>query len=354
MGSINLETSNFSEQLGIYDFFNVIISGAVFVFSLCAIYFGFDNFKNISIIEGLGIIFLIYIVGLLLQEIASLVDNKGFKFYKKMNRSIIKDTFDKNGEKKTSNDIIDNSLLIEQYRKYADAILCDLDGINRLSDLTPYNNEEANGFFFSVCQYYVAVNGKDKKVEKMRALYSMSKTLMVCFALVSLSSFLPCLSCDILKNVVVNDFLGIDVGIIQKGIIFFVFAIITYVFYLRTKRIMRYFLLILLGTYDAIIRLEKRTQTNMERKDYFTQKEYEKIKKLVGFALNATNKDDVESYIRKIESYGYGVGGKTSYLFNELVNYVRDMSAQAPYMKKTYHVRKKLEEIEKYSVRWNS
>lgn len=78
------ETSSFSEQLGVYDFFNVIISGAVFVFGLCAINSNFWNllFTDTTIYKGLGIVLLMYIMGLVLQEISSWADKKKSKFMK--------------------------------------------------------------------------------------------------------------------------------------------------------------------------------------------------------------------------------------------------------------------------------
>ena len=255
MSNITLEeTSNFSEQLGIYDFFNVIISGAVFVFGLCAINSNLWNliFKDTTIPKGLGIVLLMYITGLVLQEIGSLADKKKFQIYEGMSRSILKSTFDEEEKEILVNDILDNELLIKKYRGYADLVLGDL--VDK-SNPKRFNDSNVNGFFFSVCQYYVAVNGKDKKVEKMRALFSMSKILMVCFALVSLINIVIFLPCDILRNKVLG------VYCINRIITSVIFVVIAIIFYRRTKKTMRRFLLILLGTYDAIIRSEKSEKT---------------------------------------------------------------------------------------------
>ena len=355
MNNITLDAANFSEQLGLYDFFNVIISGAVFVFGLCVIKPSLYSylFNDIEIPKGLGIVLFIYITGLILQEIAYWADKKTSDIYKKMNRSIIKDKVDENGERKLSNEIIDNPLLIEHYRKLADSVLCDLDGVNKMSTLAKYDNEDVNGFFFSVCQYYVAVNGKDKKVEKMRALFNMSKILTICFVLLAITNLVIFFIDDLCVNSGVN--LDKEKCFVYRIIIFFIFVLIAMIFYYRTKRTMRYFLLILLGMYDAIVRLENKTGTNKERKDYLTQKEYENIKELVNYALNENYKSGAENYIRRIESYGYNLNGKTSYVFKELVFCVREASGCVPDKgKRKYYVRKKMKQLEKNGVRWDA
>lgn len=257
MSNITLDAANFSEQLGLYDFFNVIISGAVFIFGLCTINSSFCTWLlgDINVVKGLGIVLLIYIIGLVLQEIAYWVDKKGFRFYEKMSRGIIKDTSDKSGKKILTNDIIDNPLLVEQYRKHADVVLGNLGKISKKKQSLQYNSDEVNGFFFSICQYYVAINGKDRKVEKMRALFSMSKILMVCFAILAISALFIFQSDSVIGIVFGDKFCSC------KIIVSFIFTAIAILFYFRTKKVMRRFLLILLGTYDAIIRLENNLKT---------------------------------------------------------------------------------------------
>ena len=83
MNEIIFDTTNFSEQLGIYDFFNIIIAGTVFIFGLCTINTNIYTYiwSNVTFAKGLGIVILIYITGLILQEIGSIADKKVFKFY---------------------------------------------------------------------------------------------------------------------------------------------------------------------------------------------------------------------------------------------------------------------------------
>lgn len=265
MNNITFEASSFSEQLGIYDFFNVLISGAIFVFGLSIVNEKIGNYLlgDITVAEGLGLVLLIYIIGLILQEIASFLDREHYKIYTGMNRRILMGNVDvkcircKRCEKFNEDSIIKNPVLLRQYRKHADMILGDL-----VSDTTDkrYDDEFVNGFVFSICQYYVAINGKDKKVEKMRALFSMAKTLMVCFALLAAYTLLA-LVFNVEISIEIWNTLGLPshgcAHCLDKIILFIVFAGMARMFLWRAKKVMHRFLLILLGTYDAIIRSEK-------------------------------------------------------------------------------------------------
>ena len=77
MENINIDT--FSEQLGIYDFFNVIVSGAIMGMLWYFIWPGFFEktlFKikvHISVVIIFAII-LCYFIGMIIQEIGSIAD----------------------------------------------------------------------------------------------------------------------------------------------------------------------------------------------------------------------------------------------------------------------------------------
>lgn len=265
MNNITFEASSFSEQLGIYDFFNVLISGAIFIFGLSIVNKKIGNYLlgDITVAEGLGLVLLIYIIGLILQEIASFLDREYYKIYTGMNRRVLSGNVQEKCiecqrcEKFQANRIIKNPVLLKRYRELADKLLGDL-----ISDTTDkrYENKYVNGFFFSICQYYVAINGKDKKVEKMRALFSMAKTLMVCFALLAAYTLFA-LVFKVEMSIEILNTLGLPshgcAHCLDKVILFIAFAGMARMFFLRAKKVMHRFLLILLGTYDAIIRSEK-------------------------------------------------------------------------------------------------
>lgn len=267
MDNITFDSSSFYEQLGIYDFFNVLLSGTIFVFGLCAISSNLNSYlwSNITVQKGIAIVLLIYIIGIILQELGSIADRKIFKIYKGMNRSILKGKLDNQFTQKTNNKIIGNPMLLKRYRESADKII---EEFNLIGDEQRFENENVSGLYFSICQYYVSIQGKDKKVEKLRALFAMSKTLIVCFFLLAILALLSVvfstdkISVDIFSIIGITN-LGCEVCS-GKVMWAFIFLGMGFIFYIRAKRTMKNFLLILLGTYDALIRTEQRIETNRE------------------------------------------------------------------------------------------
>ncbi len=266
MKNVTFDTTSFSEQLGLYDFFNVLIYGATFVCGvsllnekLCQFLWG-----DLSFQKGLGIVLLVYITGMLLQELGSFVDEKKTKIYKGMHRSLLNGEEIDDFDKETSNYVFENPVVLSKYRDMAE------ESLKRLEKDTNgdwYNKKYYNGYIFSISQYYVSLKGKDKKVEKLRALFSMSKTLMSCFFLLAF-----CALCTLIFNIKMSIDICANLGFavhgcehcVDKIIMIAVFAGIGVVFLYRAKRTMRNFLLILLGTYNAILEEEKQEEKRQE------------------------------------------------------------------------------------------
>lgn len=263
MQNVTFDSTGFSEQLGLYDFFNVLIYGATFICGICVINANFNEYlwNNLGIQKGLGIILLIYITGMILQEVGTFVDRKITKIYEGMNQSILKGTIEKGYKKENTRGIIKNPLLLEQYRKITKKLLADFEFFKG-EDI--FENEFANGYVFSICQYFVSSKGKDKKIEKLRALSSMSKTLMTCFFLLAIGA-----SITLIFNVEMSIEICNTVGIylhgceiyIDKLIIMALFCILGIIFRSRFKRTMKNFLLILLGTYAALSQSDENEKT---------------------------------------------------------------------------------------------
>ena len=107
MSNFTLDSNNFSEQLGIYDFFNVVLNGAVFVSGISLINSNaYDKLcENISFFKGIVLILVIYTIGMIIQELGSLVDKKILNIYRSMSNSLLKPHF--RYEKTASNGIVE-------------------------------------------------------------------------------------------------------------------------------------------------------------------------------------------------------------------------------------------------------
>ncbi|WP_440450951.1 hypothetical protein [Ruminococcus intestinalis] len=272
----SFESTNLLEHLGIYDFLNVLLAGSIFTFGICIIDSDIKEliWSNITFLKGLEIILLIYIIGLLLQELGAIVDNKLFKIYNGMSSSILNGNVDAGLKKETSNKIIKNPIVLLEYRNFANELL-----ENLLADKNKqkFENKYVNGYVFSICQYYVSITGKDKKTEKLRALVDMSITLMTCFLILSILSIVFIFtqaqpSINIFKTIGLSDSVyNSYIGLIAFAIIFLSLGIF---FLFRAKRVMKNFLLVLLGTYNALVSSLEYTQqqsiiykTNRKKKD---------------------------------------------------------------------------------------
>lgn len=253
MKNITLDTASFSEQFGLYDFFNVLLSGASFLCGCCAISRTFSAYiwTNISVPKGLAIVLMIYILGLLLQQAASYADDKIFKIYREANHKVLTGKVDKDYKCETNGKVFKNPLTLAQYRYSSEIFLK-----KHFREIKPelFENWIVNGYVFTMCQYFVAVYGKDRKVEKLRALYAMSRNFAVCFLLLASLSLLSVFTKA--ESVSICTMFGMSfpcTTCADKVLWAICFAGIGLLFLSHTKRLMRNFLLILLGTFNAIV-----------------------------------------------------------------------------------------------------
>lgn len=248
MNNISLEVSTFSDQLGIYDFFNVIVSGTSFLLGLCIIDSRIFNFfwNDTSIPKAVFIVLLIYILGFSLQEIGSIIDRHITKVQINAYQTFLKDLPPDDKRIRVGNRynrIIKNRLLLNHYRKLADHIMAA--SYTGISNYT-YNDKSVNMFVYSMIQYYVSCVGKDTKVEKMRALYALSRSLMTCAGILSFTNLLI---------IVFMKYIPIDPLFSRSCyMIWIIYAIFVVIFHSRMFHNMRHMMLILLGNYDAFLR----------------------------------------------------------------------------------------------------
>lgn len=257
MNNATFDTTSVSEQLGLYDFFNVLLSGVTVLCGCCAISRTFSSYiwTNESVPKGIAIILIIYILGLLLQQVASYADDKILKIYRETNHKVLAGNVDKNYKCETNGKVFKNPLTLEQYRKSAEIFLK-----KYYPEIKPDLFEDwfVNGHVFTMCQYFVAVYGKERKVEKLRALYAMSRNFAVCFPLLAVLSLLSILTNS--EPVSICMMFGMEfpcMACADKMLWAICFAGIGLMFFYQTKRLMRNFLLILLGTFNAIVCFEE-------------------------------------------------------------------------------------------------
>lgn len=270
MNNISLETSTFGEQLGIYDFFNVIISGAFYIFSLIGILYTIypeiiiSIYSNITILGGTVLATIIFFVGLVIQELGSIADRKLWHVKEFAYRNCLKNTWQKKKYShaykdriairqgkyiRSGNYVIHNGALLKCYIQSAEKILSE-----QLMESNPKKSplafDNVNRCIFSYCEYYVAVLGKDKKVEKMRALFAMARSFATCAWLIFVTSSLSLVQALYLHNA--KKTLE-PTALVILALICCVCPWIYYLFRLRMTKMMRYMVLILLGNYNACL-----------------------------------------------------------------------------------------------------
>ena len=262
MDKITLNTTTFSDQLGLYDFFNVLIYGITFIGGLCVLNENIYNFiwNNMSFQKGLGIVLLVYITGMILQEIGSIIDYRITNIRRGMNCSILKGDIDENNvnDNNNENDNIEKNNMEHEKDEINDDKNNNIEDNSKEENEERFNNEEYNGYVFSICQYYVSVKEKDKKSEKLHALFSMSISLMCCFFLLFICALFS-LWVKVDMSIKICSHLGItgNSSFIDKIILMLSFLAAGFLFLFRAKRTMKNFLIILLGTYNAIIDAEE-------------------------------------------------------------------------------------------------
>ena len=104
------------EKVGLYDFFGVFLTGFLVVtiglflnFPLTPLFVNTEY----SIITLIFFVLECYFIGIILEEISSIIDAKFFKFQKNARSSFLND----------NNKIIKNELELQSFRRYANKIL---------------------------------------------------------------------------------------------------------------------------------------------------------------------------------------------------------------------------------------
>ena len=283
MSNISLDTTNFSEQLGLYDFFDVMISGSVFIFGVSMISKQVHSilWNDSSVIKGIGIAITVYIFGNIIQELGSWADKYIFKVKKRIRSTFLCEISDEMticdhrqyrrwiGTKKQKKDakykgkktnyVIENKYRLKHYRNLAEQIYKEniVDEKARLWEEV-YNDEVVNEFIFQILHYRTVCLGRDAKTEKMRALYSLSRDLIVCFMILAICILGKI--CILHFSLISNKWEKLSIDFNNEKFLFLSLAVLflfMFIFYFRMRRCKKYRALIMLGNYDASTHYQK-------------------------------------------------------------------------------------------------
>lgn len=242
----------FSEQLGIYDFFNVIVSGGIMGMLWYFIWPGFfeDNIfkREIHVSEKVIVgIILCYFIGMIIQEIGSIADRYIFHIKDNMQKTFLKTETEKKTKKicfknieiqigfnERKNMVLFNPIRLNMCRRYAAEILQ-----NSGIECGETFSEEQTQYVCARMEYQISYIGKSGKMEKLRALFSMARSMVVC------TIFLMVL-------LIYTVFTGkMHLWGISSEVCGILLIVCGAIFYYRMRKTMRYMLLIMIGHYEA-------------------------------------------------------------------------------------------------------
>ena len=226
-------------------FFNVIGTGAIFAIHLLLIFpmllsWYYAEIRN-QIVAGVGLIVLAFFVGLIIQEIATFLDDKWLKIKHHCERRFL-----------ILEDIIDNKIKFEQYKKCAKEIL-EEKGYKDLNLI----EEEYNQYVITYATYFIEQYGRSKKIERMQALYGMSKDIMCSMLLVTILFVVKIFCIEVLNFD--GSVFGSLTGCLYSGII----AII---FYARSCRCECFKIRMTMGVYSSIVDSERKIKNESKIK----------------------------------------------------------------------------------------
>lgn len=172
-----------TEKFSLYDFFNLIFSGLMFLIGLH--FLGFSPISYITTEVGLPdsealllliVLLICYIIGFIFQGIGSFVGRRLLPVQEKYTKTILVQ----------ENEIINNKVKLEIYQNKARELFfrkrVKIDGDAFTQDHCDY--------FFAYCSYTAQLSGRCHKVEKMRALKGLSMQWAVCFGVLSVVGIL--------------------------------------------------------------------------------------------------------------------------------------------------------------------
>lgn len=219
------------DKLGLYDFFNVIFVGGIFIIVFLVIlypeaYHYFCGILKSSYEKGICFFFISYLLGIIFQEIGKIIDRNFEKVKYKHFENFLND----------DNDIIDYNTKRNVYKRSARDILerqqIDIDVTEK------FFSKEQNKYVFTYCLYYVENKKRNAKIEKMRALYDMARGLKASF-------------CVILTIIIADAYNFSKVNLTYYAYVFLAVLVIIILLKIRMIYLSKYFIRMVMGVYES-------------------------------------------------------------------------------------------------------
>lgn len=213
-----LKMDGLSSKLSIYDFFNAIFTGIIFIlcfnFSIHDIihivndYFSEENFGQAApIYMGVAFVLTCYIIGILIQGLFELIYNRLPCGHRKSIRRIFEGESVTRifwFEKVKHKNIVDNEAKYIIYENKAKNLFREKDlykywkpesnndkdrdndkdnekDSEKNNEIVPPTREELSQYFFAYCIYYLQAKGKNQKTERMRDVAAIAGMLSTLF-----------------------------------------------------------------------------------------------------------------------------------------------------------------------------
>ena len=234
-----------TEKFSVFDFFNLIIGGSVFLLGL-----GICNYSQVievstSIIALIGdsdfllvaaITFFLgcaLIAGTVINEIAHWC----FDTMLYRERTLIETCLNKDK-------LINNDFRLQRFREKAQKYL----KVQKLELQEEFTTDQCSTYF-AYCIYYLHVRDRDKKTEKLRETQGLSELLTLVFVLIPISS------------IIMYTFSGTKCLYIKPTVLIYtIFAVFACAFFRRARRAMENRLKMVLAVYDACVDMEDQQQ----------------------------------------------------------------------------------------------
>lgn len=239
---------NILNRFSMFDFFNVLATGATFLFGLEMLnlyifqYFFSLVSQSISangresnivfIIFIIGVLFVCYMIGSIFQESCSYIQDKGFKIQDKAMKSFL-----------TDSNVINNETRQLALKKEAAKVFNSKGILFDKENITP----EQNHYFYAYCVYFIQIRGLDEKTEKMRTLHGISGMLSLCFFVLSFIGFFRVSYLCIIDN-------NLSIPLF---VTFIAYIILSIIFWYRMKKDIYYRIRMVAGIYEVASDREK-------------------------------------------------------------------------------------------------